>query len=261
MKKRAALLAILFAALIFLLPVLAGQEIGQIYDETGVLAVDALEQLGTQTLPELVNDLELDLRVDILTGLGDYESVEEAAAGRYSVGRYGWGTKRVGALLMILVEPDDESYRMCDWCVYIVDPSGSHSDLFGDALRRDLASCLSEEAWLDDLAQDREALTRTVEIMAEDAWIYVKTDAELASGLAGWSLRKSVTTALLIAFLPTVILTVLLGRLMRTKFLPAPRRPYIETGRSLILRKIDKYTHTVEEMKKRKLLYKKYKHY
>ena len=107
MKKTCSVFVVLLLlALSLCTPALAFTEYGVIYDETEELGSATLTMQGEQTLPELSEELGIDLRVDVLTQIS-YDSIADTAAGIYDAYGYGYGDDREGATLTILMEPQD----------------------------------------------------------------------------------------------------------------------------------------------------------
>ena len=68
MKKRiSVLLLALLLSLVLCLPAAAGTDYGKVYDETDLLASDALTRLGEEILPASAEEMDLYLQVDVLT--------------------------------------------------------------------------------------------------------------------------------------------------------------------------------------------------
>ena len=113
MKKRiAALLTTLLLALSLCVPAMAETDYGFVYDETEMLCTEDLAKLGETTLPDLAEDLGLELRVDVLTG-NSYGSLNDAAAGIYERFGYGYGSEHEGATLTVLMELQDDGTYLC----------------------------------------------------------------------------------------------------------------------------------------------------
>lgn len=171
---------ILLLTLTLCAPALALTDYGVIYDETEELGSDTLTLQGTETLPELSETLGLDLRVDVLTQIS-YDSIADTAAGIYTKYDYGYGEKKEGAVLTILMELQDTgSYAMPadGWYVYanLSEERGS-SQALADAIRSAVAPSMAERAWNgEDITMSAVALTQAVEAMAQAAKDYVLTN-------------------------------------------------------------------------------------
>lgn len=171
---------ILLLTLTLCAPALALTDYGVIYDETEELGSDTLTLQGTETLPELSETLGLDLRVDVLTQ-SSYDSIADTAAGIYARYDYGYGEKKEGAVLTILMEPQDTgSYAMPadGWCIYanLSEERGS-SQALADAIHSAVAPSMAERAWNgEDITMSAVALTQAVEAMAQAAEDYILTN-------------------------------------------------------------------------------------
>lgn len=171
---------ILLLTLTLCTPALALTDYGAIYDETEELGSNTLTLQGTETLPELSETLGLDLRVDVLTQIS-YDSIADTAAGIYAKYDYGYGEKKEGAVLTILMEPQDTgSYAMPTngWYVYasLSEERGS-SQALADAIRSAVAPSMAERAWNgEDITMSAVALTQAVEAMAQAAEDYILTN-------------------------------------------------------------------------------------
>ncbi len=163
MKKRiAALLTTLLLALSLCVPAMAETDYGFVYDETEMLCTEDLAKLGETTLPDLAEDLGLELRVDVLTG-NSYGSLNDAAAGIYERFGYGYGSEHEGATLTVLMElQDDGTYLMPEsdgWCVYaLLSAERGSSQALADALYAAAAPYMDDSSvWrsgdMDEAAQ------------------------------------------------------------------------------------------------------------
>ena len=91
MKKIYSVLTLAVMLVIFLyLPASAAQTHGVIYDETDELGSAMLTMQGEETLPELSQTLDIDLRVDVLTQVS-YDSLADTSEGIYARYDYGYG--------------------------------------------------------------------------------------------------------------------------------------------------------------------------
>lgn len=137
-------------------------EYGVVYDETEQLYTDELYILGTETLPDFTENYGIDLRVDVLTGLGNYENVEETAVGLYENYGYGSGEGNHCVSLTILVNGNEDGYEVVDWYAYF---AGDSSELTtnGPSNIFEVDKYLLDEAWSGNMEQDADALTNAVE--------------------------------------------------------------------------------------------------
>ena len=92
MKRK--ILVLLFALLLTLALICSASaaDYGVIYTETSSLYSDELSALGEYDLPLFTETYHIDMRVDVLTSLGDFASAEEAAAYIYETYGYGYGS-------------------------------------------------------------------------------------------------------------------------------------------------------------------------
>lgn len=178
MKKKGSVFAwILLLLLSFCTPAMAATEFGVIYDETDELASQPLQLQGEETLPQLSEKLGIDLRVDVLTMIGS-GSILDNAEGIYEEYGYGYGEKREGATLTILLEPlDTGGYAMPEngWCVYanLSEERGGSQGL-ADAIRAAVEPSMVERAWNgEDMTMSATALTQVVDAMAVAAEDYI----------------------------------------------------------------------------------------
>lgn len=176
------LLALLLAFFMLVLPAKAAEEYGAVYDETGILWSEELEELGTEVLPEFSSTYQIDLRVDVLTGIGQEESIENAA--RYLYEEYGYGSENGGngVTLTILVHEDETGVALDEWYPYA---AGDSWELTTNATwNLNVGDLLTEEAWAGDLSEDKEVLADAVTNMAQGMEDFV-----LAGGVGGtiWS--------------------------------------------------------------------------
>lgn len=181
MRKKCPVFAlILLLTLLFYTPVSAATEYGVIYDETDVLGSQTLKMQGEQTLPQLAETLGIDLRVDVLTQI-DYDRIGDAAMGIYEEYDYGYGEKKEGVTLTVLMEPQDgDAYAMPadGWCVYVSLRQGrGNSRDMAIAIRDAVEPYMAERVWNGaDINMSAVALTQAVDAMAEAAEDYVLTN-------------------------------------------------------------------------------------
>ena len=181
MKKTCSVFVVLLLlALSLCTPALAFTEYGVIYDETEELGSATLTMQGEQTLPELSEELGIDLRVDVLTQIS-YDSIADTAAGIYDAYGYGYGDDREGATLTILMEPQDTgTYAMPadGWCVYanLSEDRGS-SQALADAIHNAVEPSMAQRAWNgEEITMSAVALTQAVDAMAQAAEDYILTN-------------------------------------------------------------------------------------
>ncbi|MDO4733119.1 MAG: hypothetical protein Q4B50_06360, partial [Bacillota bacterium] len=98
-------------------PAGAALDYGLIYDETELIWTEELAKLGEETMPGFVEKYGIDVRVDILTTAGEYETLYDAAENIYSNYAYG-GPGGNGVSLTLLVNQDEENVSMDGWCLY-----------------------------------------------------------------------------------------------------------------------------------------------
>ena len=167
------LTALLFAAMLAV-PAEAA-DYGVVYDETEQLYTEELNVLGTEILPRFTENYGIDLRVDVLTGMGSFETVQDTAAGLYENYGYGSGAGRNCASLTILVSEDEEGYEIVDWHAYF---AGDNSELItnGPANISEVEQHLSEEAWSGNMEQDAYALTDAVQAFVSGLEFFVSAD-------------------------------------------------------------------------------------
>ena len=172
MRKKCPVFALIFLlTLLFYTPASAATEYGVIYDETDALGSQTLKMQGEQTLPQLTETLGIDLRVDVLTQI-DYDRIGDAAMGIYKEYNYGYGEKKEGVTLTVLMEPQDgDTYAMSadGWCVYVSlrQGRGSSRDM-AVAIRDAVEPYMVERVWNGaDINMSAVALTQAVDAMAE----------------------------------------------------------------------------------------------
>ena len=179
-KKYPVFALILLLTLLFYTPASAATEYGVIYDETDMLGSQMLKMQGEETLPQLTETLGIDLRVDVLTQIG-YDSIGDTAMGIYEEYDYGYGEKKEGVTLTVLMEPQDgDTYAMPadGWCVYVSLRQGrGNSQDMANAIRDAVEPFMAERAWNgEDINMSGVALTQAVDAMAEAAEDYVLTN-------------------------------------------------------------------------------------
>lgn len=156
----------LLTALLLRLPAFAA-DYGLIYDETGLLWSEEAEHLGTEVMPAFRDTYGIDLRVDVLGGIGDFDTLEEAAEGIYYNYDYGTGDGKHGVSLTLLVHPDDTGVALEEWYVYA---GGSSDELTTNGpwnVFPNLNEIMTEENWSGDAESDAETLALAVNGMVE----------------------------------------------------------------------------------------------
>lgn len=151
----------LLASLLLAIPVSAA-EYGAIYTEAEALQSDELTELGKRGLPHFTAFYETDVRVDVLTGIGDFPSLADAAAAIYDEYDYGYGEGRNGVTLTLLVHEDEDGVVPVEWYLYA---AGSNDALTTvgiqmavDALRESM----DVDDWAGDAEQDTQALVDAI---------------------------------------------------------------------------------------------------
>ena len=166
MKKRiSVLLLALLLSLVLCLPAAAGTDYGKVYDETDLLASDALTRLGEEILPASAEEMDLYLQVDVLTDWAEGDISGDAAL-LYEKYSYGFGEDRRGLTLTLGVRVDGETVTLGadDWYVYV---GGTDAKLTNSTLASDVTAAvapyLAPAVWDADPAM---ALARAVNAMA-----------------------------------------------------------------------------------------------
>ena len=142
MKRRmTALLTALLLALTLCVPALAVTEYGAYYDETDQLGSVELTYQGEKMLPQLTQELGVDLRVDAFTeeDVSADTSVEDIAVYVYENSGYGCGESKDGVSLTLLLRSTaDGAYTLAenDWCVYaFLDETRGSAQELSDVVR------------------------------------------------------------------------------------------------------------------------------
>lgn len=117
MKKRiVTLLLALLLAFSMTVPAGASEQYDHLFLALSELNNARLEEQGTKTLPNLSEENQFDLRVDIVDGTED-QSLKEYAKTFYELYEYGYGENKDGALLMIQVKDNGGSVDIVDHTV------------------------------------------------------------------------------------------------------------------------------------------------
>lgn len=182
MKRRmTALLTALLLVLALCVPVMAETDYGLIYDETEMLG--DLSYLGEEMLPELSEELGVDLRVDVFTDEGvENSSVSDIAVYVYENSGYGCGEKRDGVSLTLLLRgTEDGAYTLSetDWCVYaLLDAARGSAQELSDVVRDAVSPYMAQRAWSgEDMTMSATALSQAVDAMAESVEDYLQAGA------------------------------------------------------------------------------------
>ena len=168
MRKRLATLLIgLLAAFSISVPAMAEGD-GVIYDETGELWSQTLEEMSTEILPELINFYGIDIRIDLLTFVSEDSNIKETADYIYNTYDYGEGKDKNGVSLTIMLNYDGESYYINgaeDWCVYA---GGTSSELIAvaDEIAEELSLVLTPESFSGDIESDKTAVADVAYVFA-----------------------------------------------------------------------------------------------
>ena len=182
MKRRmTAFLTALLLVLALCVPVMAETDYGLIYDETEMLG--DLSYLGEEMLPELSEELGIDLRVDVFTDEGvENSSVSDIAVYVYENSGYGCGEKRDGVSLTLLLRgTEDGAYTLSetDWCVYtLLDAARGSAQELSDVVRDAVSPYMAQRAWNgEDMTMSATALSQAVDAMAESVENYLQAGA------------------------------------------------------------------------------------
>lgn len=185
MKRRmTALLTALLLALTLCVPALAVTEYGAYYDETDQLGSVELTYQGEKKLPQLTQELGVDLRVDAFTeeDVSEDTSVEDIAAYVYENSGYGCGESKDGVSLTLLLRSTaDGAYTLAenDWCVYsFLDETRGSAQELSDVVRDAVSPYMVERAWNGrDMTMSATALSQAVNAMAESVENYIHANA------------------------------------------------------------------------------------
>jgi len=149
-KKMRSLLLIILLAITLVLPVKAA-EYGMIYDETERLGTADIEYLGTEFLPQFAQEHGIELRVDVLSGIGEFGNLEEAAQALYESYEYGASYEGNCVSLTLLVSNEgDVGTVLEDWCVYAAGTDAELTANGADFITYILESVLTVENWEND---------------------------------------------------------------------------------------------------------------
>jgi uncharacterized membrane protein YgcG len=147
--------------LLLAIPVSAA-EYGAIYTEAEALQSDELTELGKRYLPRFTAFYETDVRVDVLTGIGNFSSLADTAAAIYDEYDYGYGAGRNGVTLTMLVHEDEDGVALDEWYLYAAGDNDALTtagiQMAVDALRESM----DVDDWAGDAEQDTQALVDAI---------------------------------------------------------------------------------------------------
>lgn len=174
----------LLAALLMTVFASAAAEYGAIYTEAETLYSAELEVLGQDHLPQFTETYGIDLRVDVLTSISGFNSVEDAAIAIYEEYDYGYGEGRNGVTLTLLVHEDEGGVALDEWYVYACGDSDELTTNGPWNVYPNLNEIMTEENWSGNAEQDTKALEAAVVGMRDGLEKFV-----LAGGVVGsiWS--------------------------------------------------------------------------
>ena len=158
MKRRILSLTLSALAAMLLTFTVSAAEYGVIYTEVDALYSDELTELGEDQLPLFTLSYETDLRVDVLTSLGNHQSLEQAAPAIYDSYDYGYGDGANGVSLSVLVHEDEDGVTLDEWYLYA---EGDNDALTTTGIRMAVAA-LRESVDADDWAGNAEQDTRAL---------------------------------------------------------------------------------------------------
>jgi len=196
MKRMLIPMLTLLTALLLSLSASAAAEYGVIYTEADCLYSDELAVLGSDHLPWFTETYGIDLRVDVLKSIGDFDTLEDAAIAIYEEYAYGYGEGRNGVTLTLLIHEDEDGVALDDWYVYAAGDSDELTTNGAWNVYPALNEIMTEELWSGDAAQDTKTLEAAV-VGTRDAL----EEFVLAGGVAG-SIWSPVSSALLPAEIP-----------------------------------------------------------
>lgn len=180
-RKLLTLTLALLAALTLVLPASAA-EYGVIYTEVESLQSEELSELGKLYLPRFTTFYDTDFRVDVLTGIGEFSSLADAAAAIYAEYDYGYGEGRNGVSLTMLVHEDEDGVMLDEWYLYAEGDNDAliytGIQLAADALRESM----NADDWAGDAKQDTQVLVDAINT-ASDALtdFFIQDGAENSS--------------------------------------------------------------------------------
>ena len=158
MKRRFLTLTLaLLTSLLLVLPASAA-EYGAIYTESDYLQSDELTELGKRYLPRYAAFYDTDLRVDVLTGIGNFSSLADAAAAIYDEYEYGYGQGRNGVTLTMLVHEDEDGVVLNEWYLYAAGDNDALTSTGIQGAVAALSESIDADDWAGDAEQDTQAL-------------------------------------------------------------------------------------------------------
>lgn len=137
-----------------------------VYDETGILWSEELELLSSEILPNLTEKYGIDMRVDVLTDLGEFKDLEEAAEHIYREYDYGSVYGKNGVTLTLLVHKDENGVALDAWYPYAAGESWELTTHGTWNICRESDTWLTSEAWEGDCENDAKMLAGAVNDMA-----------------------------------------------------------------------------------------------
>ena len=167
MKRRILSLTLSLLAAMLLTCTASAAEYGVIYTEADALCSDELTELGEHRLPLFTSLYETDLRVDVLTSLGNHQSLEQAAPAIYDSYDYGYGAGANGVSLSVLVHEDEDGVVLDEWYLYA---EGDNDALTADGIQlavEALRESMNAEDWAGDAQQDTQALVKAINTTAD----------------------------------------------------------------------------------------------
>jgi len=196
MKRRILTLPLALLTAMLLVLTASAAEYGVIYTETDALCSDELTELGEHRLPQFTSRYETDLRVDVLTSLGNHQSLEQAAPAIYDSYDYGYGAGANGVSLSVLVHEDEDGVALDEWYLYA---AGDNDALTTDGIQlavEALRESMDAEDWVGDAQQDTQvlvnAINTTVDTLTE---FFLSSDASDSFPAAGETIGYMTDTA------------------------------------------------------------------
>ncbi len=184
-KKVLSIIVLLLLSMLLIVPALAA-DYNVVYDETKMLETDKLIELGTETLPAFTEEFGIDLRVDVLTDIGDSEDLNDVAAYLYEEYGYGCGEEKKGVSLTLVLSEDETGYTMDGWLegwtLYTVGDDELYDHVMNNLMFSDINDYLNSGAWEGDLSEDAYALSMAVETFVNKMYGYYAPDRAPAGG-------------------------------------------------------------------------------
>ncbi len=167
MKRKIYSMIITLLATLSLMTTAYAADYGVIYDATERLGTDAVQELGTKILPTFSDTYGIDLRVDVLTTLADFETIEDAAAFLYEEYEYGRGGGKNGVTLTLLAEKDKTGVALKDWCIY---QDGASEELIASnawKMPREFYALMKASAWEGSAETDAEVFAQAITVIKD----------------------------------------------------------------------------------------------